>query len=141
MLFRSMIKTTFYLEGKEVDLDSDVVIPLNYAIADIRNPEAKNSNFSKTISLPGTVNNNEIFSFLFNTSVTVNSSGTYQYDLGFDPNLKSECVILYEGAEIFRGYLELNKIVKIDDYQIRYEVTCSGNLVNLFFSKIGRAHV
>ena len=101
-----MIKTTFYLEGKEVDLDSDVVIPLNYAIADIRNPEAKNSNFSKTISLPGTVNNNEIFSFLFNTSVTVNSSGTYQYDLGFDPNLKSECVILYEGAEIFRGYLD-----------------------------------
>ena len=88
-----MIKTTFYLEGKEVDLDSDVVIPLNYAIADIRNPEAKNSNFSKTISLPGTVNNNEIFSFLFNTSVTVNSSGTYQYDLGFDPNLKSECEI------------------------------------------------
>ena len=129
-----MIKTTFFLEDKQVDLDSDVVIPLNYAIADIRNPEAKNSTFSKTISLPGTVNNNEIFSFLFNTSVTVNSSGTYQYDLGFDPNLKSECVILYEGAEIFRGYLELNKIVKIDDYSVRYEVTCTGNLVNLFFS-------
>jgi len=129
-----MIKTSFFLEGQEVDLDSDVVIPLNYAIADVRNPESKNSNFSKTISLPGTVNNNEIFSFLFNTSVTVNSSGTYQYDLGFDPNLKSECVILYEGAEIFRGYLELNKIVKIDDYQVRYEVTCTGNLVNLFFS-------
>ena len=129
-----MIKTTFFLEGKEVDLDSDVVIPLNYAIADIRNPEAKNSTFSKTISLPGTVNNNEIFSFLFNTSVAVNSSGTYQYDLGFDPNLKSECVILYEGAEIFKGYLELNKIVKIDDYSVRYEVTCTGNLVNLFFS-------
>ena len=104
------------------------------SIADIRSPEAKNSNFTKTISLPGTTNNNEIFSFLFNTSVTVNSSGTYQYNLGFDPNLKSECVIAYEGAEIFRGYLELNKIVKIDDYQVRYEVTCSGNLVNLFFS-------
>lgn len=129
-----MIKTTFFIEGREVDLDSDVVIPINYAIADIRSPEAKNSNFTKTISLPGTTNNNEIFSFLFNTSVTVNSSGTYQYDLGFDPNLKSECVIAYEGAEIFKGYLELNKIVKIDDYSVRYEVTCSGNLVNLFFS-------
>lgn len=129
-----MIKTTFFIEGKQVDLDSDVVIPINYAIADIRNPEAKNSNFTKTISLPGTTNNNEIFSFLFNTSVSVNSSGTYQYDLGFDPNLKSECVIFYEGAEIFKGYLELNKIVKIDDYSVRYEVTCSGNLVNLFFS-------
>lgn len=129
-----MIKTTFFIEGKEVDLDSDVVIPINYAIADIRSPESKNSNFTKTISLPGTTNNNEIFSFLFNTSVTVNSSGTYQYDLGFDPNLKSECVIAYEGAEIFKGYLELNKIVKIDDYSVRYEVTCSGNLVNLFFS-------
>lgn len=129
-----MIKTTFYIEGREVDLDSDVIIPINYAIADVRNPEAKNSNFTKTISLPGTTNNNEIFSFLFNTSVTVNSSGTYQYDLGFDPNLKSECVIAYEGAEIFKGYLELNKIVKLDDYSVRYEVTCTGNLVNLFFS-------
>lgn len=129
-----MIKTTFFIEGREVDLDSDVIIPINYAIADVRNPEAKNSNFTKTISLPGTTNNNEIFSFLFNTSVTVNSSGTYQYDLGFDPNLKSECVIAYEGAEIFKGYLELNKIVKLDDYSVRYEVTCTGNLVNLFFS-------
>lgn len=129
-----MIKTTFYIEGREVDLDSDVIIPINYAIADVRNPEAKNSNFTKTISLPGTTNNNEIFSFLFNTSVSVNSSGTYQYDLGFDPNLKSECVIAYEGAEIFKGYLELNKIVKLDDYSVRYEVTCTGNLVNLFFS-------
>lgn len=129
-----MIKTTFYIEGREVDLDSDVIIPINYAIADVRNPEAKNSNFTKTISLPGTTNNNEIFSFLYDTSVLVNSSGTYQYDLGFDPNLKSECVITYEGAEIFRGYLELNKIVKIDNYKVRYEVTCTGNLVNLFFS-------
>ena len=80
-----MIKTTFFIEGREVDLDSDVIIPINYAIADVRNPEAKNSNFTKTISLPGTTNNNEIFSFLFNTSVSVNSSGTYQYDLGSNP--------------------------------------------------------
>lgn len=129
-----MIKTQLFLEGYNVDLDSDVVIPLNYAIADVREPEKKGGNFTKTISLPGTINNNEIFSFLFDTSVLVNSSGTNQYDLGFDPNLKSECVITYEGAEIFRGYLELNKIVKIDNYKVRYEVTCTGNLVNLFFS-------
>ena len=129
-----MIKTQLFLEGYNVDLDSDVVIPLNYAIADVREPEKKSGNFTKTISLPGTTNNNEIFSFLYDTSVLVNSSGTYQYDLGFDPNLKSECVITYEGAEIFRGYLELNKIVKIDNYKVRYEVTCTGNLVNLFFS-------
>ena len=30
--------------------------------------------------------------------------------------------------------MELNKIVKLDDYSVRYEVTCTGNLVNLFFS-------
>lgn len=129
-----MIKTQLFLEGFNVDLDNDVVIPLNYGIADVREPEKKTGNYTKTISLPGTTNNNKIFSFLFDTSVTVNSSGTYQYDLGFDPNLKSECVITYEGAEIFRGYLELNKIVKIDNYKVRYEVTCAGNLVNLFFS-------
>jgi hypothetical protein len=52
-------------ETLALDLYEGVDIPLNYTILDIRQPEKRKTNFSKTIVLPGTKNNNRIFNHIY----------------------------------------------------------------------------
>ena len=43
-----------------LDMFDDVSISLNYSIADIAEPDKRQASYSKTISLPGTANNNKL---------------------------------------------------------------------------------
>ena len=49
----------------ELDLYDDVPLPINKSIIDIQNIAERKSDFTKTITLPGTHNNNDIFSNIF----------------------------------------------------------------------------
>lgn len=129
-----MIKTEILLNGKYLDLIDDVSMPLTYQIADIKNPSAKNTNFSKTITLPGTAINNKIFAFIWDTNVSVTSSGTTNFSPTFNPNKKADVQILYDGAEVFKGFMKLDRIKVLADYKIEYDVTCFGKLKDLFLS-------
>ena len=44
-----------------IDLNDDIPYSLNYSIADVREPDKRNASFSKTITIPGSKNNNKIF--------------------------------------------------------------------------------
>lgn len=129
-----MIKTRIILNGYEVDLVEDVPMPMTYEIANIRNPQAKNANYSKTITLPGTLNNNKLFGYLFDTNVLVNSSGTTEYGSSFNPNKKASVQVLYDGEEQFNGYLRLDKINVLQNYAVSYDVTMFGKLADLFIT-------
>ena len=48
-----------------VELSEDFQILINKSIADIRNPENRSSDWSKTITIPGTSVNNKLFGHLF----------------------------------------------------------------------------
>ena len=126
------MKTDIILNGHYLELISDVSMPFTYQIADVKNPSAKNTNFSKTITLPGTSINNEIFGWLWDTNVTVNSSGSINFTPSFNPNKKADVIILYDGAEVFKGFMKLDRIKVLADYKIEYDVTCFGKLKDLF---------
>jgi len=127
-----MIKTEIILNGTYLDLIDDVSMPLSYQIADIKDPSKKNTNFSKTITLPGTRINNKIFGWIWDTNISVTSSGTTNFTPTFNPNKKADVVIIYDGAEIFKGFMKLDKIKVLNDYKIEYDVTCFGKLKDLF---------
>ena len=127
-----MIKTEIILNGTYLDLIDDVSMPLSYQIADIKDPSKKNTNFSKTITLPGTRINNKIFGWIWDTNISVTSSGTTNFTPTFNPNKKADVVIIYDGAEIFKGFIKLDKIKVLNDYKIEYDVTCFGKLKDLF---------
>lgn len=105
-----------------IDLLEDVPISLNYAIADIRDPDKRNSSFSKTITIPGSKSNNIIFNHIF--EININST--------FNPNLKTPAVIYDDDIEILRGYLRLIKINRLIDGKIEYECSIIGNVGNVF---------
>jgi hypothetical protein len=126
-------------QGLTVDLYDDVSIPINYTILDVREPEKRKTNWSKTITIPGTKNNNRIFDHIYELGsdgwVTIGNTSVYE---GFNPNLRLECILQSEGLQVLKGNLQLKRIAKDVNGNIEYEIAISGDLTSLFFD-IGTA--
>jgi len=129
------MRTRILLNGYDVDLIDEISMPLNFAIADIRNPEKRNTSFSKTLTIPGTSVNNDLFGMLFDISVDVNSSGSVNSNVPINPNKKADVIILFDENIIFTGYFQLVAIKKSEaDYKIEYQCNVFGKLKDLFIN-------
>lgn len=109
-----------------IDCYDDVSVSLNYNIADIREPDKRNSNYSKTITIPGTKNNNKLFSHYFEVDI---------YG-GFNPNVKAPCALTVDTVPVMEGHLQLLKVNILDKNNIEYEVAVFGLVANIF-AKLG----
>lgn len=119
-----MGRTTLFLATSgDIEMYDDVSTPLNFSIADIRSPEKRNGNYSKTIKIPGTKNNNLIFGNIFDINI---SNGS------FNPNIKVKAQLIIDDEEQINGYLQLLNIIINDDSKIEYEVIIIGNVGNIF---------
>lgn len=116
----------------ELDLYDNVPLPINKSIIDIQNIAERKSDFTKTITLPGTHNNNDIFSNIFNLARSVQNTNTYNFAPDFNPNLKADAILYKNGIAMIQGYLQLTNINIVDEYQIEYEVIIIGRTANLF---------
>jgi hypothetical protein len=105
-----------------IDLFEDTDIPLNYTILDIREPDKRKTSFSKTIVLPGTKNNNKIFNHSYEIGI----------DSKFNPNLRTEVVILQDGVQVMRGNMQLKNIKRNNNNDIQYDVLITGDFTSLF---------
>jgi hypothetical protein len=125
--------------GVELDLYDNVNIPITYSILDIREPEKRRTSWSKTVTIPGTRNNNRVFSHIYEIGqdgwVTIGNTSVYQ---GFNPNLKKEIIVLNDGIQVLKGNLQLKTIKKDKEGNIEYEIALSGELTSLFYD-IGNA--
>ena len=116
----------------ELDLFDNVPLPINKSIIDIQNIAERKSDFSKTITLPGTSNNNDIFSNIFNLARSTKNTNTYNFAPDFNPNLKADAILYKNGIAMIQGYLQLTNINVVDDNQIEYEIIIIGKFANLF---------
>lgn len=116
----------------ELDLFDNVPLPINKSIIDIQNVAERKSDFTKTITLPGTNNNNDIFSNIFNLARSVKNTNTYNFAPDFNPNLKADAILYKNGVPMIQGYLQLTNINIVDEYQIEYEIIIIGRTANLF---------
>ncbi len=89
-------------EGGILDTYDSIKYPFNYSIGDVRDITKRNIDYSKTIKLPASKNNNEYFEMFFNVNV---KSGA------FNPNEKRYVSVEEDGAEVFAGYLQLMSVV------------------------------
>jgi hypothetical protein len=117
------------IKGSAIDLGEGIDIALNKTIADIRNPETRSSDFSKTITIPGTANNNKAFNHIFDVANDITGSG--QFNADFNPNKKADCTLLVDGMPQITGFIRMTEIV-INDGRIEYNCTIHGEAANLF---------
>jgi hypothetical protein len=129
------------IEGSRLDLFEDLGAELNYAIDDIKDFSSRNTNYSKTITLPGNANNNKIFGHIYNFSSAnnyyVSDPNSPNVSYNFDPSKQASCKIFVNKIQVFKGVLRLLEI-KINNGTIEYECAVFGELGG-FASAIGNS--
>ena len=128
------MRSVIEINGNTLDLYEDTPMPITYTIGDIREPDTRQTSYSKTITIPGTANNNKLFTHIFEISKHIDeSSFTAQFSPDFNPNLRANAVLFIDDIEILRGYLQLVRIIKKRG-QIDYECVVYASLNDLFKS-------
>ena len=131
-----MISTEIYIEDEKIDLLQDISTEFTYAIDDVSEFGSRNTSFSKTISIPGTANNNLIFGYIFelnNANVTVNALPNVGYN--YNVTKQANCKIFIDKVQIFKGTLRILEIV-IDKETIEYQCSVFGELGG-FINQLG----
>ena len=92
-----------YIDNKEVDLWGATEIKLNKQATDSINPSTIKTDTSKTITVPRTSSNNNIFSqyYRFDKILTVTD---------FNPNQKVPYILMSNSAVLMSGYLKMTSV-------------------------------
>lgn len=109
----------------DVSYIEEIPLSLSFLIADVKNPDKRNTTFSKTINF-----NSKDVDLFFRVIWKLNNSQS-----SFDPRLK--CKIKYYVNEVLQldGDIQLIKvIVDPDSKQTTYQTTATGTIGNLFLS-------
>ena len=123
-----MISTEIYIEEQKIDLLLDISTEFTYAIDDVSDFGSRNTSYSKTISIPGTANNNLIFGYIFelnNANFTDNDLPNVGYN--FNVSKQANCKIFIDKVQIFKGTLRILEII-IDKETIEYQCSVVGEL-------------
>jgi hypothetical protein len=119
-----------YINGQQVDLNESVPFPLNFSIADVRNPEKRKRNFSKTLALPGTANNRDIFASARMLSIA-DLDGVTGFQ--FDPTVRTPAEYYRGNLRIFSGLCELQDVERVGD-MYTFNINLLSSFVDLFQS-------
>lgn len=123
-----------YADSKyyNVDLFDNEPIELTKSIIELTEPEQRKSDYTKTINIPGTANNNSIFSNIFDVNHSILNGDNANFFVDFDPRKKANCILYREGIPQIRGYLQMTSINILDEQNITYELVVYGRVANLF---------
>jgi uncharacterized protein (TIGR02145 family) len=122
--------TRIFIENQELDINDQITNQISYAIDDLKNLDSKATSFTKTIVIPGTSNNNNLFGNIFEFgNANVSSQGANVF-YNFDATRSAQARIEVNGLEAIRGVLRLLKIIHDGD-RVEYEVALFGELSGL----------
>jgi len=120
------------IEGRRLDVFEGFNFSLNYGIADIRSPEKRSTEYSKTIKCPATQNNDELLGHIYDINISNNyDANNDNISVNFNPNKKAEARVIADGVEVMAGVMQLRKILKQEN-AYTYEVVFVGKLLNIF---------
>jgi hypothetical protein len=120
------------IEGKRLDVFEGFDFSFNYGVADIRNPEKRSTEYSKTIKCPATKSNDALFGHIYDFNISnPYDANTSNIDVNFNPNKKADARVIADGVEVMAGVVQLRKIIQ-KGHAYTYEVVFIGKLLNIF---------
>lgn len=129
------MKDTFklYINNKLVDFETEPKFEFKYQQEDLSNPTSIKNNFTKSIKIDGTDNNNQIFGEIYN----LDREQLYRFNgktgAYFNPSKRTPFE-LYRNSELIEsGYMQLTDIT-IKNHKISYSITLYGGLGDFFYS-------
>lgn len=115
-----------YINGKRVDFSTTPDVFYTYKVTDLTNPTAIKNSYSKSITIPGTPSNNDLFGHIWNVERT-------QSEVNFNASKKAEFQLFVNGNLYESGYVRLYEAT-ITDKQIYYSITLYGGLGDFFYN-------
>ena len=114
------------LENKELELDENIQFAITRQFEDITNPTTIINDWSKTVRIPSTPNNDKIFGHIFSVDKTI-VEGSNKLGIYFNPYKKIDFRLVDDSNVILTGYA---KNISVDkDY---YNLTLNGELGKVF---------
>ncbi len=121
-----------YVEGRKLDVFEGLDFSFNYSIADIREPDKRSTEYTKTIKCPATQNNDELFGHIYEFNISNSYSGALaNIEANFNPKKKASATVTKDGIRVMKGSMQLRRVVKKQS-EYTYEVVFVGQLVNIF---------
>lgn len=120
------------IEGRRLDVFEGFDFSFNYGVADIRNPEKRSTEYSKTIKCPATKSNDALFGHIYDVNISNNyDANTTNINVNFNPNKKAEARVIADGVEVMAGVVQLRKVIQ-KGHAYTYEIVFIGKLLNIF---------
>lgn len=113
-----------YINGKECDLDNTFAVQMSYEAEDTESPSAVLTEYSKTITLPRTGNNDLIFNYIGDLDRVQDNSDEY-----FTPLERNPMTLTYRGGTVLDGYAKLESVSDTS-----YSVALFSGVADFFYS-------
>ena len=122
-----------YIEGQKADLTEDIEIALSYTDIDTSKPEAQHGSYSKSVDLPATEVNNNIFGQIYELSRAILDGGDSAIGAYFDPRKRTNYTLWYNGDIVEKGYIKVDSIIK-ENGDLTYSCTLFSDLGDFFYN-------
>ena len=121
-----------FLNGVEVELNEEVSFVLNQYFEDTSKPTLKYITFSKTVSIPFTINNNRLFGGIYSPDrvITYDNTGDFT-NIHFDPYKKIDMRLQNDDDVLMVGYAKMLS-VDWDGEKGVYNLNLYGELGKVF---------
>ena len=127
------MNTRLFIQNREIELDETVQFAITKQFEDLSNPTTIINDWSKTVSIPFTARNNEIFGHIYNPDKLTVEGGSNQALTGiyFNPYKKLDMRLQWGDDVLMVGYAKMNE-VKQANGKGTYEITLFGELGKVF---------
>ena len=120
-----------YIENHLIEIDDDVTFAISKQFESVANPTTLYNDWSKTVNIPFTANNNQVFGHLYEPERMAATDGTSdvykRMGIYFDPTKKLDFLLTYCGSPLMSGYAKMTTIRKTNGKGV-YEITLFGAL-------------
>lgn len=121
-----------FIENYEIDLTKEVQFAITKQFEDITNPTTIINEWSKTVEIPFTANNNYVFGCIYHPDrVTDTTYSNRNYFIYFNPLKKMSFRLMYDDYVLMEGYGKMNSVTQKNGTGT-YNITLFGELGKLF---------
>jgi hypothetical protein len=119
----------------QIELMDEDLVPVTKSVYDVQDPNQRKSHFTKSIILPSSRVNNQVFSGYFDASMFISSN--VQFDPFYNPTKKVKATYYEDSLPVITGYCQLVNINKTKEL-IEYELIIYGENADFFKTIEGR---
>ena len=124
------MRNELVIGGYSIDTIEDLDINITKEVYNIDDPSKRQSDFSKSVDIPGSKANDFVFKSLFDVSFSIRNSDQLNPD--FNPSKKASCIYYQDTLQQISGYCQLNEIKILNNDQVTYSITIYGKNIDIF---------